>query len=123
MNKVRLLLLSYWAAGIADFVFAVIILIPDRSGLTDFVYPMGMFSAVAFSWGILLLLSTKDPFSRRWVLVPTMIVIFLLGVATVYSVVINAIPFGVIAPRLIIKVFLFVLLLFSYIKTGKTERV
>ena len=117
MEKVKWLLLSYWAAGIADFVFAVIILIPDRSGLTNFVYPMGMFSAVAFSWGILLVISTKEPVNRRWVLVPTMIVIFLLGIASIYSVVVGAIPLSVVRPRLIIKVLLFGLLLFSYIRT------
>jgi len=117
MEKVKWLLLSYWAAGIADFIFAIIILIPGRTGLDKFVYPAGLFSAVAFSWGILLVLSTKEPVNRRWVLVPTMIVISLLGIASIYSVVVEAIPLSVVTPRLIIKVLLFGLLLFSYIRT------
>ena len=122
MDKVKWLLISYWAAGIADFIFAIIILIPDRAGVAHFVYPTGLFSAVAFSWGILLILSTKDPVNRRWVLITTIIVIFLLGIASVYSVLANAISMNVILPRLIIKAVLIVLLLFSYIKTSGIER-
>ena len=40
---------SYWVAAIADFVIAILVLNPERAGVTAFVYPMGLMSAVASS--------------------------------------------------------------------------
>lgn len=79
MNKPILLLrLSYWAAAVADFGVAVLVWIPERMGLSETVYPMGLASAIAFSWGVLLLMADRDPFRRRWILIPTVLVIALL---------------------------------------------
>ena len=69
---------SYWAAAIADFVVAALVLVPERMGVTEFVYPMGLMSAVAFSWGVLLLIADRKPLERKWVLAPTLLVVFLL---------------------------------------------
>jgi peptidoglycan/LPS O-acetylase OafA/YrhL len=38
-------------------------------GLTEIVYPMGLISAVAVSWGILLLVADRKPSQRKWVLI------------------------------------------------------
>jgi hypothetical protein len=93
MIQERILLrLSYWVAAIADFIIAGLVLMPERMGVPGFVYPMGLMSAVAFSWGVLLLIADRRPEERRWVLAPTMLVVFLLGVAGLYAAVSGILP-------------------------------
>jgi hypothetical protein len=70
--------ISYWTAAIADFVIAVIVLFPMEMGLSEIEYPMGLMSAVAFSWGIMLLIADRKPLERRWILIPTILVVALL---------------------------------------------
>ena len=70
--------ISYWTAAIADFVVSVIVLFPKEMGLSEIEYPMGLMSAVAFSWGILLLIADRKPLERRWILLPTILVVALL---------------------------------------------
>jgi hypothetical protein len=70
--------ISYWTAAIADFIIAIIVLIPERMGLNETAYPMGLTSAIAFSWGILLIIADRKPLERKWVLIPTIIVVALL---------------------------------------------
>jgi hypothetical protein len=91
--KDRILIrVSYWVAAIIDFAIAVAVLIPERMGVEEFVYPMGLMSAVAFSWGVLLIVADRKPVERRWVLLPTMLVAFLLGAAGVYAASVGVIP-------------------------------
>ena len=78
-TKRRWLRISYWLAAVADFVIAILCLIPSRMGVAHYVYPMGLMSAVAFSWGVLLLAADRKPIERRWILPPTMLVVALLG--------------------------------------------
>ena len=107
---------SYWVAAVADFVVAILVLIPERMGVPDFVYPMGLMSAVAFSWGVLLILADRKPIERKWVLLPTILVVFLLGVAGVYAVSIDLIPFRRIIPSSAAVVIVLSLLIYtSYI--------
>ena len=47
-KKTRWLRIAYWTAAIADFVIAILVLIPARMGVTGYGYPMGLVSAVAF---------------------------------------------------------------------------
>ena len=70
--------ISYWTAALADFVISVIVLFPEEMGLSKIEYPMGLMSAVAFSWGIMLLIADRKPLERKWVLIPTIIVVTLL---------------------------------------------
>jgi hypothetical protein len=67
---------------------------PARMGVEEFVYPMGLMSAVAFSWGVLLLVADRRPVERKWVLLPTSLVVFLLGMAVVYAGLAGLIPTG-----------------------------
>ena len=48
-------------------------------GLTEIEYPMGLTSVIALSWGILLLIADRKPYERRWILIPTIIVVALLS--------------------------------------------
>ena len=89
---------SYWVAAIADFVVAILVLIPVRMGTPGYVYPMGLMSAVAFSWGVLLLIADRRPVERKWVLHPTLLVVFLLGVAGVHAAATGLVPTSRIIP-------------------------
>lgn len=77
-KQILLLRLCYWIAALADFAIAYLALIPQRMGLTEIVYPMGLTSAIALSWGVLLLLADRKPMERRWILIPTILVVGLL---------------------------------------------
>jgi hypothetical protein len=84
-KKRRWLRISYWLAAIADFVIAILCLIPSRMGVAHYVYPMGLMSAVAFSWGVLLVIADREPIERRWILPPTMLVVALLGMVGAHA--------------------------------------
>lgn len=114
-SKITWLRISYWTAAIADFGIAVSVLIPERVGLTEFVYPMGLISVVAISWGILLLIADRKPMERRWILIPTMIVIALLSGVRIYATISGMIEFSI--AYLIIGIIMLSLLAYSYIKS------
>ncbi len=116
-SKIIWLQISYWVAAIADFAIAISVLIPERVGLTEFVYPMGLMSAVAVSWGILLLIASKKPLERRWILIPTIIVIFLLSAVRVYASLQGIISFSL--GYLIFAVLIMSVIGFSYINSNK----
>ena len=91
-NKIRLLRISYWAGAIGDYALAILALNPEIMKVPSYCYPMGLFSAVAFSWGVMLILADREPLERRWVLLPTIMVGSLLLIAVVYSMYAGAIP-------------------------------
>jgi len=91
-DNVVWLRIAYWVAAIADFAIAILVLIPNRMGVDAFVYPMGLMSAVAFSWGVMLVIADREPEGRRWVIAPTILVVFLLGLAALYAGLNNLIP-------------------------------
>ena len=82
-RHIILLRLSYWISAVADFVIAYRVLNPSEMGLEDVVYPMGFASAVAFSWAVMLLMADRKPMERRWILLPTIIVVSLLTIVRV----------------------------------------
>ena len=122
MNQHQFLLrLSYWVAAIADFIVAVLVLIPQRMGVTDFVYPMGLMSAVAFSWGVMLVLADRRPLERRWVLAPTILVVFLLGIAGAYAGITSLIPADRIVASSAAVVAVLGLLIYTWFKTRSIQ--
>lgn len=118
-NYRHLLRISYWVAAIADFIIALLVLIPERMGVVGFVYPMGLMSAVAFSWGVLLIIADRQPVERRWILPPTMLVVLLLGVAGVYSASIGVIPVSRIIGSSAAVLVVLSLLTYAWIKTRR----
>ncbi|MCP4975304.1 MAG: hypothetical protein GY931_04010 [Maribacter sp.] len=114
-SKIMWLRISYWTAAIADFIIAFSVLIPERVGLTKFVYPMGLISVVAISWGILLLIADRKPIDRRWILIPTIIVIVLLSCVRIYAAINGLIEFSI--AYIILGVFIISLLTYSYINS------
>jgi hypothetical protein len=111
---------SYWVAAVADFIVAVLVLIPERMGVPGFVYPMGLMSAVAFSWGVMLILADREPVERKWVLVPTILVVFLLGVAGVYALAVGLMPSRRILPSSTAVVIVLGILIYTWFKTRDT---
>ena len=112
LSKVIWLRISYWLAAIADFIIAVLVLIPERVGLTKFEYPMGMTSAIAFSWGILLLMADRKPLQRRWILIPTFIVVTLLSAIGYYASTQDLIELNI--PSFVFGICLSIIIAYSY---------
>jgi hypothetical protein len=113
-KKIRWLRVSYWVAAIADFLICISVLIPGRVGETEYSYPMGLMSAVAFSWGILLIFADRRPLERRWVLLPTILVVALLGTVGIHAGFSGILAVSRIIPTSIISVLVLILLSFSY---------
>lgn len=121
MKKETLLLrLSYWAAAIADFYIAILALIPGRMGLAEIVYPMGLVSAIAFSWGILLVIADRKPMERRWILIPTIMVVALLSIVRILFTLNETIEFSF--AFLLLGIVLIILMAYSYYYANKVER-
>lgn len=120
MTGVTQLRISYWLAAIADFAYAITVLIPSRAGVGEYVYPMGLFATVAFSWGVMLVLADRRPLERRWVLVPTIFVIVSLGIVNAYSFGAGDISFALALPRVLLTAMIAVFLLVSYVRTGSS---
>ena len=116
-KKVRWLRIAYWTAAIADFVVAVIVLIPGRMGVPQYVYPMGLMSAVAFSWGMLLIMADRKAVERRWIIIPTSIVVALLGGVGLHAGITEILPFVRVIPVVISALIVLFLLLYSYINS------
>ena len=114
-KKIRWLRIAYWTAAIADFIIAILVLIPGRMGVTHYVYPMGLMSAVAFSWGVLLILADRHPVERRWILIPTIVVVALLGIVALHAGIMNLIPFIRIIPTLVVTIIVLSILTCSYV--------
>ena len=113
-KKIRWLRIAYWTAAIADFVIAVLVLIPARMGVTSYVYPMGLMSAVAFSWGVLLIFAGRHPVERRWMLLPTSLVVVLLGIVGLHAGITELIPWIRIIPTSIVTIIVLSILIYSY---------
>jgi drug/metabolite transporter (DMT)-like permease len=113
-KRIRWLRVSYWVAALADFLVCISVLIPGRVGETQYSYPMGLMSAVAFSWGILLIFADRRPIERRWILLPTILVVALLGSVGIHAALSGIMPMSRIIPTSIISVVILILLSFSY---------
>jgi hypothetical protein len=114
MSKVKWLRISYWVGAIGDFILAILALIPERMGVPSYVYPMGLMSAVAFSWGCMLIWADRDPVERKWILLPTILVGSMLLIAGIYSVYAGVIPIRSFIPNLILLPSVVTLWSFSY---------
>jgi hypothetical protein len=82
-------------------------------GVAHYVYPMGLMSAVAFSWGVLLLFADRKPIERRWILKSTLLVVALLGVAAVHAGLTGLIPFSRVIPTVLVTVTVLSILAYS----------
>ena len=121
MSKpVVLLRLSYWIAALADFAIAILAWMPERMGVTGPVYPGGLASVIAFSWGIMLLLADRKPVERKWVLVPTILVVTLITIIRIKFSIDGSIEFS--PGLLLFAVALIILMAYSYYNAAKVEK-
>lgn len=120
-NKIVWLRISYWVGAIADFVLAIIVLIPDRMGVEAYCHPMGLMSAAAFSWGCMLIWADRKPLERKWILMPTMLIALSLLAAGIYSLSVGVIEYTIIRTYFIIQPLLIALWGFSYYKARDAE--
>jgi len=118
-TTILLLRSSYWIAAIADFAIAVLVWIPARMGVSEFTYPAGLASVIAFSWGVLLLVADRRPVERRWVLVPTVLVVSLITVVRTWFSVTGTIEFHVALFGFAIA--LLALMTYSYVRAGRQD--
>jgi hypothetical protein len=109
--------LGFWVAAIADFFIAVMVLVPDLPDDT-YVISMGQMAAVALSWGVLLVMAVRKPMDRRWIAIPTMLVVLLLGVVSLHALVTGLLPTTMLIPALGASVVVFTFLLVGYLKTS-----
>ena len=116
-RSILLLRLSYWIAALADFSIAVLVWMPERMGVEEAVYPMGLASVVAFSWGVLLLMADRRPLERRWILPPTILVVLLISSVRIGFSLSGSIEFSV--ALLAFAVARAILMAYSYHRAGK----
>lgn len=116
-SSILWLRVGYWAAAIADFVLAVLVLIPERMGVAGYVYPMGLMAAVAFSWGVLLVIADHKPLERRWVVPPTMLVVALLGSVAIHAGSTGLISAGRAGAAALASAVVLLLLVIGYLRT------
>jgi hypothetical protein len=118
-KPILLLRLSYWIAAIADFIIAILAWMPERMGVTETVYPMGLVSAIAFSWGVLLVMADRKPLERRWILIPTILVVSLIAFARTKFSLDGAIEFSI--ALLLFAVALILFMAYSYFYANKYD--
>ena len=118
-KQIVLLRLSYWTAAIADFVISILAWIPERMGVIDVVYPMGLASVIAFSWGVILLIADRKPIERKWILIPTILVVSLITIVRTGFSLKGAIEFNF--ALFLFAIALIILMIYSYYYSTKHE--
>ncbi len=86
-------------------------------GLVEIAYPMGLFSVIAFSWTLMLLMADRKPIERKWVLIPTIIVVTLITIVRVIFSLGETIEFNL--TLLLFGIALIILMTYSYFYASK----
>ncbi|MDH3691274.1 MAG: hypothetical protein OEU36_17660 [Gammaproteobacteria bacterium] len=116
-KSILLLRLSYWIAAIADFIIAILAWIPERMGVAEIAYPMGLVSVIAFSWTVMLLIADRKPIERKWILVPTILVVTLITIVRIKFSLDETIEFNL--ALLLFAIALIILMTYSYFYASK----
>ena len=116
-RSILLLRLSYWIAAIADFIVAILVLIPERMGEDEVAYPMGLASVTIFSWTVMLLIADRKPMERKWILIPTILVVTLVTIVRTRFSLDGAIEFN--SALLLFAVALIMLMTYSFYYASK----
>jgi len=118
-KSILLLRLSYWIAAIADFIIAILAWIPERMGVAEIAYPMGLVSVIAFSWAVMLLIADRRPIERKWILIPTILVVTLITIVRTKFSLDGTIEFSLVL--LLFAIALIILMTYSYYFAIKHE--
>ena len=87
--------------------------------MAEIVYPMGFASAAAFSWGVLLLVADRKPLERRWILIPTILVVTLITFARATFSIDGTIEFSI--ALLLFAIALIIFMTYSYYNADKYD--
>ncbi len=120
-RKIFWLRISYWVPALADFLIAILVLIPEMNGETHYSLPMGMMASAAFSWGVLLIFADRKPLERRWILLPTILIASLLGIVTAMDGFSGIISVTRTIVRVTAYIVIVALLSFSYFNTRQIK--
>ena len=118
-KSILLLRLSYWIAAIADFIIAILVWIPERMGVAEVAYPMGLASVTIFSWTVMLLIADRKPIERKWILIPTILVVTLITVVRTKFVFNGTVEFNL--ALLLFAIGLVTLMTYSYYYASKNS--
>lgn len=73
---------------------------------------MGVASVTVFSWAIMLIMADRKPIERKWVLIPTILVVSLISIVRVIFSLRETIEFSV--ALLVFAIVLIILMAYSY---------
>jgi len=116
-TSILLLRLSYWIAAIADFIIAILAWMPERMGVAEIAYPMGLVSVMAFAWAVMLLIADRKPIERKWILIPTILVVTLITIVRTKFSLDEIIEFNL--AFLLFAIALIILMMYSYYYASK----
>ena len=116
-KSILLLRLSYWIAAIADFIIAILVWIPERMGVDEVAYPMGLASVTIFSWTVMLLIADRKPIERKWILIPTILVVTLITIVRLKFSLDGVVEFNL--ALLLFAIALIILMTYSYFYASK----
>ena len=88
-------------------------------GETEITYPMGLASVTVFSWVVILIMADRKPIERKWVLIPTIIVVTLITIVRVTFSLGETIEFNF--SLLLLAIALIILMAYSYIYASRHE--
>jgi len=86
-------------------------------GVTEIAYPMGLASVMAFSWAVMLLIADRKPNERKWMLIPTILVVTLITIVRTKFSLDGTIEFSL--ELLFFAIALIILMTYSYYYASK----
>jgi len=86
-------------------------------GVAEIAYPMGLVSVIAFSWTVMLLIADRKPIERKWILVPTILVVTLITIVRIKFSLDETIEFNL--ALLLFAIALIILMTYSYFYASK----
>jgi hypothetical protein len=132
-SKIRWLRISYWVGAILDGLWVIPMLFPKVGGALygiknfdpggEYRYAMGIGASLMLGWTGLLLWADRKPLERRGVLLLTIFPVKVgLDLASFYLVVYEFVPLEKLLLSKVDAVFLYGLLIFSYINSGRVVK-
>ena len=86
-------------------------------GVAEITYPMGLASVMAFSWAVMLLIADRKPIERKWMLIPTILVVTLITIVRTKFSLDGTIEFSLVL--LLFAIALIILMTYSYYYASK----
>jgi hypothetical protein len=92
---------------------------PERMGEAEITYPMGLASVTVFSWVVILIMADRKPVERKWILIPTILVVTLITIVRTKFSLEGIIEFNI--ALILFGIALIILMTYSYFYASKHE--